>query len=83
MKFGSFFLIKLIFCASAVRQSSTCGYPGKPAGGVLLDGGHNVILEGTEVMYECEKEHVMIGARTRKCVNNGIWSGSVPLCSKI
>ena len=68
---------------SAVLQSSTCGYPGEPAGGVLFGWEGNIILEGTEVRYECGEGRVMIGGRIRKCEKNGTWSDSLPLCSKI
>ena len=44
-----------------------------------MDGGKNNRLGGREIMYECEKELVMIGERTRKCENNGTWSDSLPL----
>ena len=53
------------------RVWGSCGYPGVPAGGVLVDGGQDSRLGGTEVMYECKKEHVMIGEQTRKCEKNG------------
>ena len=53
-----------------------CGAAGVAVGGVQVQS------EG-EVRYECEEGYVMVGEMIRSCMNNGSWSGSPPLCSKI
>ena len=62
---------------------STCGYPGEPDGGMLLGGDKNLFIDGKEVRYKCEEGFIMTGPGYRTCQKNGIWSGSLPLCSKI
>ena len=59
-----------------------CGYPGLPAGAILhLAGETEQYPAGAEAQYSCEDGRIRTGADTsRRCGQNGTWSGSLPLC---
>ena len=44
----------------------------------------NVVFNGTTVgsvaKYSCITGYVLKGQRSRKCLSNGVWSGSAPIC---
>ena len=38
---------------------------------------------GTVVRYDCDKDRVLLGPRIRECLQNGRWSDSIPICSRL
>ena len=37
-------------------------------------------LPGSTATYSCNTGFNLIGSQTRSCLNNGFWSGVVPIC---
>ena len=65
-------------------DGAECEHPGLPAGGVLLAAGEPQEVWGSdeEVECRCEDWRVMIGQERRRCVEEGRWSGTFPVCGK-
>lgn len=58
-----------------------CGVPGKPIDG---DFGpvKNKYESGSVVKYFCDPRSLMFGSVDRICLDNGTWSGEIPVCDK-
>lgn len=35
---------------------------------------------GSTIIYECDRNYILIGNKTRTCMELGIWSGLEPSC---
>ncbi|XP_053203570.1 uncharacterized protein LOC128388218 [Panonychus citri] len=59
-----------------------CGHPGRPAYGKLLTSSftQSTYNYGDTVNYACEKGYYLRGRGSRTCLNNGKWSGGLPIC---
>jgi len=42
---------------------------------------HTGYLVGDLAIYECEKQHFLIGSVIRECLNNKRWSGVETICA--
>ena len=89
--------IKICYFSSTSKErysfsgilSHICGSPGSPEGGRVIlpgprdDGVTKVYDIGTEARYDCDKDRVLFGPRIRECLQNGRWSDSIPICSRL
>jgi len=57
-----------------------CQEPAVPSGAFIT--GYDFSLH-SEINYHCEDGHLLVGPSTRKCQNNGEWSGLAPFCRYI
>ena len=46
------------------------------------DGVSKVYDTGTVVRYNCDKDRVLFGPGVRECLEDGSWSGTIPICSR-
>ena len=37
---------------------------------------------GDRATYQCDNGHVLVGSSSRKCRQNGQWSGEAPICKR-
>ena len=55
-----------------------CSVVGAPDHGMVSQTG---IAADSEVNYSCRQGFTLTGNRTRQCSEQGLWSGSQPLCT--
>ncbi|XP_077496838.1 complement receptor type 2-like isoform X2 [Amblyomma americanum] len=71
----------LLFAGLAVVASGAqnCGFPGRPAYGRI-----SLIRDsyerGQTVSYSCDSGFNLLGQSARQCLDNGTWSGTLPVC---
>ncbi len=65
----------------------TCSYPIVPENGRIVSLSNNKyksyargISEGTVVIYLCNRNYILHGSISRKCLVNGVWSGQETMC---
>ena len=66
------------YCFSCVLVVS-CRDPGTPANGIVLSL-TNGIAAGSVVTYGCNQGYILVGAGSRVCRANGVWSVKLPIC---
>ncbi len=54
-----------------------CGFPGHLANGYVIGQSY---LYGDIVHYSCHQGHRLVGPKSRRCSQNGAWTGSRPVC---
>ena len=54
-----------------------CGDPGKPSNGIVIGNDYKF---GATMEYECIDGYVLVGAKTGKCQDDGLWSHETPYC---
>lgn len=61
------------------QQLQQCGFPGRPAYGriSLIRDSYE---KGQTVSYTCDSGFNLLGQSTRQCLDNGTWSGALPVC---
>ena len=61
-----------------------CGQPGLPSQGQLSSQAayRAEYSPGEEILFSCNPGHVLVGGRRRVCGEDGLWTGTVPFCSK-
>ena len=59
-----------------------CTYPGSVIGGKMLSEVKFYYPLGEFVQYECAPGLALRGASKLECLNSGLWSAAVPLCSR-
>ncbi|KAH7985636.1 hypothetical protein HPB49_026337 [Dermacentor silvarum] len=61
------------------QQQQQCGFPGRPAYGriSLIRDSYE---KGQTVSYTCDSSFNLLGQSTRQCLDNGTWSGALPVC---
>ncbi|XP_078001559.1 clotting factor C-like [Glandiceps talaboti] len=66
-------------------ELTMCNDPGTPRNGRRVVGGEETttFVEGTRVVIECLPRYHMIGSSQRRCMENGQWSDTQPICSKV
>lgn len=72
-------LVNIILVLLGFSQSHKCGYPGVPFHGNIRQHKDSYDV-GQRVTYFCDDNYYLIGYSTRKCQENGTWSGVVPIC---
>ncbi|XP_067127384.1 sushi, von Willebrand factor type A, EGF and pentraxin domain-containing protein 1-like [Centruroides vittatus] len=72
-------LVNIILVLLGFSQSHKCGYPGVPFHGNIRQQKDSYDV-GQKVTYFCDDNYYLIGYSTRKCQENGTWSGVVPVC---
>ena len=72
------FLIFETFCLFSTYFTNTalCPDPGEPLRGKRHG---NNFRNGSVITFTCNTDHELIGKNTTRC-EDGVWSGSVPLC---
>lgn len=62
------------------RRPLSCGSPDKLVNTTIVGQNNKV---GSEIKYMCPEGHMLVGIGTRKCVEDGVWSGSAPTCKYV
>lgn len=60
-----------------ILAPSSCGSPDKLLNTTIEDTNHNI---GSSIKYMCPIGYKLIGSETRKCEEDGFWSGKAPSC---
>ncbi|XP_045463202.1 sushi, von Willebrand factor type A, EGF and pentraxin domain-containing protein 1 [Harmonia axyridis] len=58
-------------------EPSSCGGPDKKENTTIVGTDYRI---GSIVQYRCPEGHMLVGEPSRRCLNNGVWSGSAPSC---
>ena len=66
----------IIYCYCAAVTCPPLDDP--PYGSVKVTGRK----PGSIARYDCDKHTKLVGDDTRKCLNNGYWSGKEPVCKR-
>ena len=67
------------------QNSSLCGHPEPVENGYYsigssdTNGGDNMYLEGTKVVYTCDGGYTLYGNPSRTCISS-LWAGDLPSC---
>ncbi|XP_045463133.1 uncharacterized protein LOC123672859 [Harmonia axyridis] len=62
------------------HQPKACGRPEQPPNSTMLAENFDV---GTTIEYECDKEHILVGRKTRTCLETGFYDAFPPTCRQI
>ncbi|KAK9877979.1 hypothetical protein WA026_020194 [Henosepilachna vigintioctopunctata] len=62
------------------HQPRACGRPEQPPNSTMLAENFNV---GTTIEYECDEEHILVGRKTRTCLDTGFYDAFPPTCRQI
>lgn len=54
-----------------------CGSPDKQTNTTIIGSEYNI---GSTINYECPEGHMLVGNKTRTCMENGFWSNTAPTC---
>ena len=71
----------LSVCLQVPTCVKACTYPGTVIGGVMVSNVKFYYPVGSQVQYECLPGLTLDGAPMLECLENAIWSSSVPLCT--
>ena len=74
------YLFSLSFISSADQGTIACPVLTSPSDGDIVI---TVTTPGATVSYSCNLGYILDGAMTRTCLDNGTWSDSDPLCSRM
>ncbi|KAK9882914.1 hypothetical protein WA026_023762 [Henosepilachna vigintioctopunctata] len=56
---------------------SSCGGPDKKENTTIIGNDYGI---GSTIQYKCPEGHMLVGQPSRRCLNNGAWSGGPPSC---
>ncbi|XP_038046265.1 complement C2-like isoform X2 [Patiria miniata] len=57
-----------------------CPNPGIPIGGRMVNEQSVQFRKGNRVLYECNRDRVLLGSDERECLKSRSWSGEPPTC---
>ena len=66
-----------VFSIIYASYSSDCGKPSTPTDGSVA---FNSTSYQSEAIYSCDNGYTLVGEATRKCLINGTWSNTDPVC---
>ncbi|XP_055348280.1 sushi, von Willebrand factor type A, EGF and pentraxin domain-containing protein 1-like isoform X2 [Paramacrobiotus metropolitanus] len=71
--------IILIFSRIHVCHTAYCGFPGTAVNG-RVGFSSDTLSSGTFAAYSCDDGYTLLGSKSRYCLDEGKWSGSLPVC---
>lgn len=64
-----------------ILSAAFCGFPGTSLNS-RVEFSSDSLTTGTFAAYSCDDGYLLLGSKSRYCLDEGKWSGSLPVCGK-